>query len=78
MCGTVNYFVSNDHRVKLKESESLDKYLGLIKEPKKIMEHEDDNCANCWCTRNDCKKIKGTGNQRKDSEHSENNTNEKS
>ena len=40
---------NNDHRIKLKENEKMDKYLNLARELKKTMEHEDDGDTNCNC-----------------------------
>ena len=55
----VNFAVSVDHRIKLKENEKKDKYLEL----KKTMEHEGDNYSNRdWCFWYSHQRIiKGTG-----------------
>ena len=42
----VDFAVTADHRVKLKENEKRDKYLDLTRELKKIMEHESDDDTN--------------------------------
>ena len=46
-CKIVNFAVSADHRIKLKECEKKDKYLKLARELKKNMEHAGDNYTNC-------------------------------
>ena len=47
----VDFAVSTDHRVKLKESQKRDKYLNLARELKKTEEHENDVYTNCnWCS----------------------------
>ena len=43
----VDFTVPADHRIKLKESEKIDKYFHLAREEKKTMEHEGDNYTNC-------------------------------
>ena len=46
----VDFTLSADRRIKLKESEKKDKYLDLSRELK-TMEHEGDDYTNCnWCT----------------------------
>ena len=51
-CQIVGFAIPADHRVKLKESEKKDKYLGIARKPKKIMKHENDSDTNCnWHTR---------------------------
>ena len=51
-CKIVDYAVTADHRIKLKECEKKDKYLDLARELKKTMEHAGDNYTNYeWCTR---------------------------
>ena len=51
ICKIVDFAVSADHRIKLKECEKRDKYLDLARELKKTMEHSGDNYTNCdWCT----------------------------
>ena len=47
ICKIVNFTVSADHRIKLKEWEKKDKYLDLARELKKTMEHVGDNYTNC-------------------------------
>ena len=50
ICKIDEFALSADHRIKLKESEKRDKYLDLIRELKKTMEHEGDKYTNCdWC-----------------------------
>ena len=43
----LDFALSADHRIKLKECEKKDKYLDLARELKKTMEHEGDNYTNC-------------------------------
>ena len=43
----VNFAVSPDHRVKLKESENSDKYLDLTRELKTTVEQEGDSDTRC-------------------------------
>ena len=43
----VHFSASADNRIKLKEYEKKDRYLGLTKELKKAMEHGGDNYTNC-------------------------------
>ena len=39
-----------EHRIKLKECEKKDKYLDLVREMKKTMEHSGENYTDCnWC-----------------------------
>ena len=55
-CRIVDFAVSADHRVNLKESEKKDKYLDLARElkknkTKKTVKHESDDYTNCnWCS----------------------------
>ena len=50
ICKIVDFAVPANHRIKLKECEKMDKYLELLRELKKTMEHEGDNDNNCdWC-----------------------------
>ena len=50
ICKIVDFAVSADHRIKLKKCEKKDKYLDLMRELKKTMEHEGGNYTNCdWC-----------------------------
>ena len=50
ICKIVDFAVSADHRIKLKEREKRDKYLDLARELKKTMEHKGDKYTNCnWC-----------------------------
>ena len=46
-CIIVDFAVPGDHTIKLKECEKKDKYLDLVRELKKNLEHEDDNYTNC-------------------------------
>ena len=47
----VDFAVSADQRVMLKESEKKDKYLDLARESKKTVEHECNGFTNCnWCS----------------------------
>ena len=43
----MDFAVQADHRIKLKEYEKKDKYLDLVRELKKTMEHEGDNYTSC-------------------------------
>ncbi len=54
ICKIVDFAVSADHRIKLKECEKRDKYLDLARELKKTtVEHAGDNYTNCnWCVWN--------------------------
>ena len=46
----MDFAVTADHKIKLKESKKMDKYLDLARELKKPMEHEGDNYTNRdWC-----------------------------
>ena len=64
-----------DYRVKIKESEKIDKYLEFARELKKNgVNHEDDDDTNCnWYTWDDPKRLwrktEGIGNQRKNWHH---------
>ena len=50
--------ISVDPRVKVKESEKINKYLDLARELKKTVGHTGDGDTNCsWCTQNDSQKI---------------------
>ena len=42
----MDFAVTADHKIKLKESEKKDKYLDLVRELKKTMEHESDDYTN--------------------------------
>ena len=49
ICIIVNVAVPSDHRIKLKDYEKKDKYLGLARELKKKT-NKGDNYTNCdWC-----------------------------
>ena len=51
-CKIVDFVVSADPWIKLKELEKKDKYLDLVRELKKL-EHAGDNYTNCyWCVWN--------------------------
>ena len=48
LCRHLELFaVPADHRIKLKESEKMDKYLDLSWELKKTMEYKGDLCIRC-------------------------------
>ena len=48
----VNLAAPAEHRVKLKENEKEDKYLDIVRNWKKTMEHKSDVYTNCnWCSR---------------------------
>ena len=59
----MDFAILADHRIKLKESEKRDKYLDLVRELKKTMQHEGDSHINCnLCTCNNPQRIgKRTG-----------------
>ena len=63
ICKIVDFAVSADHRIKLKECEKKDKYLDLARELKKTMEYEGDNYTyfdwSFWYS--NWRIIKGTG-----------------
>ena len=63
ICKIVDFAVPADHRIKLKECEKKDKYLDLVRELKKTMDHEGDNYTNRdWCFWYSHQRIiKGTG-----------------
>ena len=46
-CKIVDFAVTADHRIKLKECEKKDKYLHIAREVENTMEHADDNYTNC-------------------------------
>ena len=48
-CKIVDFAVPADHRINLNESEKKNKYLDLVRELKKNVEHESNDCANCDC-----------------------------
>ena len=51
ICQVVDFVVSADHKVKLKESEKKHKYRDFAEELKKTMEQESDRDTNCnWCS----------------------------
>ena len=43
----MDFAVPADHRVKLKESEKMDKYMDFVRELKKTVEQESDDYTNC-------------------------------
>ena len=50
-CRVVDFVVPVDHRVKLKECEKRDKYLDLVRELKKTVEHKIEGFTNYnWCS----------------------------
>ncbi len=50
-CKIVLFAVPANHRIKLKECEKKDKFVDLVRELKKTVEHEGDNYTNCdWCS----------------------------
>ena len=50
----MDFAILVDHRVEIKVSEKMNKYLDLARELKKTEEHEGDSDTNCsWCTWND-------------------------
>ena len=50
ICKIVDFVVPADHRINQKECEKKDKYLDVVRELKKAVEHESDDCVNCdWC-----------------------------
>ena len=52
-CKIVDFTVSADHRIKLKECEKKDKYLDHARELIKTVEHAGNNYTNCnWCVWN--------------------------
>ena len=47
----MNFAISADYRMKIKESEKKDKYVDLTRELKTTMDHKDDGDTNYgWCT----------------------------
>ena len=62
-CQILDFAIPAHNRVKIKESENKDKYLDLVKELKKTMEHESDGDTNCkWYARGNLRRIgKETG-----------------
>ena len=42
-----DFAIPADHRVKIKESKKIDKYLGLARELKTAVEHEGNGETNC-------------------------------
>ena len=71
----MDFAVSADHRVKMKESEKRNKYLDLAWELKKTMEHERDDDTKCkWRARYSHQRIGtgsgGVGNKKTSGDHS--------
>ena len=50
ICKIVNFAVSADHRIKLKECEKKDKYLDLGMDLKKLEFEGDHNSNRDWCS----------------------------
>ena len=49
----MDFVVPANHKVKIKESEKIDKYLDLAWEHKKSVEHtSDDDTNSSWCPKN--------------------------
>ena len=44
---TVDFAVPAGHKIKMKENEKRDRYLGFAREQKKPIEHENDGDTNC-------------------------------
>ena len=70
----MDFTVSAEYRVKIKESKKVHKYLDLARELKKAVEHEGDGDTNCnWCTWNDPQRLRRNtgriGNERKNEDH---------
>ena len=59
----MDFTVPADRRTKIKESEKRDKFLDLVRELKKVFEHEDGSDTNCcYSTWNNPQRInEGTG-----------------
>ena len=73
-CQLVDFAVSADYSVKIKESENIDKYLDLARELKKVLEREHDGDTSCsWspcnCPQKFEKETGGIGDQRKNQDH---------
>ena len=71
----MDFAVSADHVIKIKENEKIDKYENLTGELNKKKNSEGDGDSNCsWYARNDYPRVeKGVriaGNQRKNQDHS--------
>ena len=62
-CWIEEFIVLADHRLKLKESEKIDKYLDFAKELKKTVKHKSDSdTSSNWCLRYSHQRINtGTG-----------------
>ena len=46
-CHLVDFAVPVDHRVKVKESKKINKYLDLVRKTEKTVEHKVEDRANC-------------------------------
>ena len=73
-CRIVDFAVSANHRVKLKENEKKAMYLDLARELNKTVEHESDGSTNCnWCSWYNQQRIGirtgGLGNKRMNGDH---------
>ena len=64
----VDFVISPDNRVKLKESEKRDKYLNLARELKKAMEHDGDSSLGTFPKRM-VKENRRLGNQKTSGDH---------
>ena len=62
-CLLVDFSIPVDHREKMKESKTIDKYLDFARELNKAMEHSNDGGTNCsWCAWNGLQRLcKGAG-----------------
>ena len=74
----VDFTLSDDHKVKLKQSEEKNKFLDLARESKKNVEHESDSYINCnWCSTLSHQRIYkmtgGLGKKRTSGDHPNNN-----
>ena len=47
-CKIVDFALTADNRIKLKECEKKDKYFNLARQFKKTMKHAGDNYTNCY------------------------------
>ena len=74
-CRIVDLAITADHRVKLKENEKRDKYLGLARELKKTIKHKSDGDTNCnRCARYSHQRIGKRTGRIKRKEHPNDNT----
>ena len=70
----MDFAVPADHRVKLKESQKKDRYLDLVRELKKTMEHEiggntNYNCSSWYSHQRIGTRTGGLGNKRTSGDH---------